>query len=403
MRMIHTSDWHLGRSLHGVGLLEAQAGYLDHLVEVVRGEGVDAVVVAGDVYDRAIPPPDAVDLLSQTLLRLRDAGASVILSPGNHDSARRLGFGSPLLEEAGVHIRSSLADVARPVVVDGVPIYPLPYLDPLSTQVQTHLGVETRTHAAVVSAAMERIRADAGTRGPAAVVAAHCFAGEGMVTDSERDISVGGVSMVPASVFDGLSYAALGHLHRPQEITPSVRYCGSPVPMSFSEAGETKGSLLVEVEPDGGTRVETVPAPVHRPLAVLTGTIDELLADPRHAEHERSFVQAVLTDPLRPRGAMDRLRGRFPHVLSLQLRPSQADATVPRRPVSVRGRSAASVCRDFVTDVRDGVAPSEAERRVITDAVDGARRQRDTRQDEGQVEGRGEGQVSGRGDSRGAA
>ena len=131
MRLIHTSDWHLGRSFHQVGLLGAQAAYLDHLVEVVRAERVDAVLVSGDVYDRAMPSPDTVALLSETLVRLVDAGAQVVVSSGNHDSATRLGFASGLLERAGVHLRTSVADVGRPVVVGGVAVHALPYLEPL--------------------------------------------------------------------------------------------------------------------------------------------------------------------------------------------------------------------------------------------------------------------------------
>ena len=130
MRLIHTSDWHLGRSFHRVGLLDAQARYLDHLVEVVSAEGVDAVLVSGDVYDRALPSPDTVELLSSAVTRLIDAGAAVVLSSGNHDSAIRLGFASDLLARAGLHIRTSLDSVGMAVMIKDTAIYPLPYLEP---------------------------------------------------------------------------------------------------------------------------------------------------------------------------------------------------------------------------------------------------------------------------------
>ena len=130
MRLIHTSDWHLGRSFHQVGLLDAQAAFIDHLVETVRAESVDAVLVSGDVYDRALPAPDTVELLSEAVTRLIDTGAEVVLSSGNHDSAIRLGFAARLLERSGLHIRSSLDSIGRPVMVGGVAIYPLPYLEP---------------------------------------------------------------------------------------------------------------------------------------------------------------------------------------------------------------------------------------------------------------------------------
>ena len=129
---------------------------------------------------------------------------------------------------------------------------------------------------------MERVRADVAGRGPQSVVMAHCFASGGAASDSERDITTGGVAMVPASTFDGVAYTALGHLHRPQQVAETVRYSGSPVAMSFSEAGQTKGSLLVTLDERGATTVEQVAAPVHREIALVRGTLDEVLTDARH-------------------------------------------------------------------------------------------------------------------------
>ena len=166
------------------------------------------MLVSGDVYDRALPPPDAVQLLSEALTRLIDAGATVVLSSGNHDSAIRLGFASGLLERSGLHIRSDVADVGRPVLVGDTAVYPLPYLEPTATSVTESLAVGERTHTAVLGAAMERVRADAAGRGPSTVVMAHCFASGGAASDSERDITTGGVAMVPASTFDGVAYTA---------------------------------------------------------------------------------------------------------------------------------------------------------------------------------------------------
>ena len=309
MRLIHTSDWHLGRAFHQVGLLGAQAAYLDHLVDVVRTEQVDAVLVSGDVYDRAMPSPDTVELLSQTLLRLVDAGAHVVLSSGNHDSAIRLGFAAGLLERAGLHIRASASDIGRPVVVGDVAIHPIPYLEP--ALVADVLGAAERTHAGVLRAAMARVRADAEVRGGRTVAMAHAFVAGGVTSESERDISVGGVSAVPPDVFAGVDYAALGHLHGRQEVAPGVRYSGSPVAMSFGEWRHTKGSLLVDLSA-GAPVVEHVEAPVQRPLAVLRGSLEALLTDPAHRDAEAAWCQVTLTDATRPLGAMDQLRRRFP-------------------------------------------------------------------------------------------
>ncbi|GAA3098856.1 hypothetical protein GCM10020001_014160 [Nonomuraea salmonea] len=273
MRILHTSDWHLGRSFHRESLLAAQAAFVDHLVETVRAERVDVVAVAGDVYDRALPPVDAVALLDEALARLRAAGARVVLISGNHDSALRLRFGSALFEAAGVHVRTSPDQSWEPVVVDDVAFYGIPYLEPELVRAQWELP--DRSHTAAITHAMTRIRADAA-RHRASVVLSHCFVTGGQASDSERDISVGGVAHVPLTAFDGADYVALGHLHGRQRMSETVRYSGSPLAYSFSEVGHVKGSWLVTL----GEEVEFVPAPVPRPVGRLRGEIDDLLTHP---------------------------------------------------------------------------------------------------------------------------
>ena len=384
MRLIHTSDWHLGRAFHQVGLLGAQAAYLDSLVEVVRSERIDAVLVSGDVYDRAMPSPDTVELLSQTVVRLVDAGAQVVVSSGNHDSAIRLGFAADLLERAGLHLRTSVADVGRPVLVGDVAVHPLPYLEPALAA--DPLGAGERTHAGVLRAAMARVRADAEQRGGRTVVMAHAFVTGGVTSESERDISVGGVSAVPPGVFAGVDYTALGHLHGRQQVAPGVRYSGSPVAMSFSEWRHTKGSLLVDLS--GATPVvEHVEAPVERPLAVLRGTLEQLLTDPAHASAEAAWCQVTLTDAQRPLGAMQQVRRRFPHTLELRLDPQ--GAAVPLRPYAARVATATDVevCCDFLGHVRGGRAATDDERALLAEAVEASRVGRQVGDDEGVATG----------------
>lgn len=380
VRLIHTSDWHLGRAFHQVGLLGAQAAHLDHLVEVVRAEKVDAVLVSGDVYDRAMPAPDTVDLLSQSLERLVDAGAQVVLSSGNHDSAIRLGFASGLLERAGVHIRTSVADVGRPVVIGDVAVHPLPYLEP--ALVADALGTTERTHAGVLRAAMERVRADVAGRGGRSVVMAHAFVTGGASSDSERDISVGGVSAVPPSVFAGVDYAALGHLHGRQEVAEGVRYSGSPVAMSFSEWRHTKGSLLVDLS-GAAPVVEHVESPVERRLAVLRGSLEELLTSGAHRDAEGAWCQVTLTDAVRPLGAMDRVRARFPHTLELRFEPVGADAVLRPYARRVEARSEVDVCCDFLGHVRGGHRATDDETALFAEAVEAVRVGRGVATDEG--------------------
>jgi exonuclease SbcD len=370
VRFIHTSDWHLGRSFHRVGLLDAQACYLDHLVEVVTSEGVDAVLVSGDVYDRALPAPDTVELLSAAVTRLIDAGAVVVLSSGNHDSAIRLGFASDLLARAGLHIRTSPGSVRTPVTIKDVDVYPLPYLEP-SVAADT-VGALERTHAAVLRAAMDAVRAQRSSRPGCSVVMAHAFVTGGASSASERDISVGGVCAVHPDTFAQADYVALGHLHGPQAISETVRYSGSPIALSFSEAAHHKGSVLVDVSP-GALSTEFIPAPVTKPLAILRGDLRDLMADRRHQDAESAYCQITLTDAVRPMGAMERVRRRFPDTLVLAFEPVGAQVVPVRSAALMHQRSDLDLCSDFLTHVRAGNAASKRERALLATAVEHSR------------------------------
>ncbi|MEU0597109.1 exonuclease SbcCD subunit D [Streptomyces sp. NPDC006393] len=377
MRLLHTSDWHLGRSFHRVSMLEAQAAFIGHLVATVREHGVDAVVVSGDVYDRAVPPLAAVELFDDALHRLATLGVPTVMISGNHDSARRLGVGAGLIDRAGIHLRTEPAACATPVVLADahgeVAFYGLPYLEP--ALVKDQFGVEKAGHEAVLAAAMDRVRADLATRAPGtrSVVLAHAFVTGGEASDSERDITVGGVAAVPAGVFDGVDYAALGHLHGCQTITERVRYSGSPLPYSFSEADHPKSMWLVDLDADGRVGAERVGCPVPRPLARIRGTLEELLADPGLARHQDAWVEATLTDPVRPADPMARLTERFPHTLSLVFDPERApddpDVSYARR---LADRGDQQIAEDFVAHVR-GAGPDAHERAVLREAFDAVR------------------------------
>ena len=368
MRFLHTSDWHLGRSLHRTDLRDAQATFLDHLVDTARAEKVDAVLVAGDIYDRAVPPVDAVALCEDALVRLRETGARVILISGNHDSARRLGFSSALIDAAGVHLRTRPSALADPVLLEDdhgpVAVYGVPYLEPAAEG--------ERSHSAVLGAAAERIRADAGRRAARTVVMAHGWVHGGQPSDSERDISVGGTGSVPATLLDGFSYVALGHLHGQQTIAENMRYSGSPLPYSFSEATHKKGSWLVEIGADGAARAERVPAPVYRRLSVLRGRLADLLGSSAYAEREGDFVAVTLTDTERPDQAMDRLRKRFPHVLTLAFEPEGAVRDDRRYGEKVAGKDDLAIAAEFVQHVRN-TPPTEPERQLLAAAFEAAR------------------------------
>ena len=387
MKILHTSDWHLGRSFHGLGLLAAQSEWIDGLVEFVAARGIEAVLVSGDVYDRALPGVDVVALLDRALVRLTQAGARVILTSGNHDSAVRLGFGARLLERAGVHVRTRVAELADPVILEGsegfeVAVYGVPYLEP--RLVADELGVEGAGHTPVTRAAIERIHADlerrrgersaAGAGALHSVVMAHTFASGGISAESERALAVGGLDVVPIEAFSGIDYAALGHLHGRQRLAENVRYSGSPLAYSFGEARQPKGAWLVEFGESGLTSVEEVGWPTSHRLAVLRGTLDELLGNPELADAESACCQVTLTDAERPQRAMERLRTRFPLTVSLQFDPAGG---AERAGTTYSGRLAAArddldVCCGFFDHVR-GRGPNDEERAALEGALDAVR------------------------------
>ncbi|MFC3686829.1 exonuclease SbcCD subunit D [Aquipuribacter hungaricus] len=390
MRMLHTSDWHLGRTLHGADLAAAHEAWVDHVVEVVRAERVDVVLVAGDVFDRAIPPVQALSTWERALLELTRAGARVVVSSGNHDSPARLGAHTGLLSQVGVHVRCDPARVGEPVVIADehgpVAFTPLPYLEPTTTAAllsRLSVGDEpagadvARTQEGVVSRAASLAAAGARAAGHTRTVAlAHTWvAGVRPAdrSDSEREIGccaarpgdggtrVGSLDRVGVEAFAPFSYTALGHLHGPQVLGETLRYSGSPVAFSFSERAHRKGSWLVDLDAAGAARVERVDAPVHRPLTQLTGTLEDLLAGAGHTAAEGHHVKAVLTDPARPADAMRRLQARFPHAVALEWVPQ---GRAPERTAAARLRTSADdtgVAVGFVAHVR-GTEASDDER-----------------------------------------
>jgi exonuclease SbcD len=369
MLLLHTADWHLGRAFHGEDLLGAHAAWVDWLVALARAERPDAVLVAGDLYDRAIPPVDAVRLADDALARLAEVAPVVVIS-GNHDSAQRLRFAAPLLARAGLHVRTDPARAGVPVRVGDGLVYAVPYLEP--DLCRGALGCEERGHGAVMGAALALVRADRARRPAApACVVAHAFVAGAAGCESERElVAVGGAASVPAAAFSGVDYVALGHLHGPQRVGRRGRYAGSPLAFSFSEAGDRKSVSLVEVRAGVEPVVRVAECPVQRPLACLRGTLDELLADPRHAAAEAAWVQAVLTDPIRPSDAMERLRARFPHTAALAFDP--CGSGVPERSgtyaVRLAGLGDEELAARFVQDAR-GVPASEEELELLRGAL----------------------------------
>lgn len=321
MRLIHTADWHLGRVLHGAPLIEDQAHVLDQLVDLARQVRPEAVVIAGDLYDRAVPPPEAVELLDEVFCRLvLDGRTRVIAISGNHDSGARLGFASRLLARQGVHVVSALAAASEPVVLEDaggpVKLFALPYAEP--PVVREHLGDGAiRDH----DGAMRALLADLERRHPRngrRLLVAHAFVVGGEACDSERPLSVGGSAAVDANCLRGFEYVALGHLHRPQHCGDDrVQYAGSLLKYSFSEAAHAKAVSVVELNGDG-VRVERVALSPRRDVRCLAGTLREILARADDDPHREDYVQAVLADDGPVLDPMGRLREAYPNALHVE-------------------------------------------------------------------------------------
>ncbi|MDO5025460.1 MAG: exonuclease subunit SbcD [Trueperella sp.] len=339
MRIFHTSDWHLGRSLLGFDLTPAFERWGAAVVEICRTEKVDAVVVAGDVYDRSVPPAHMVELLSDILRQLTEF-TQVVLISGNHDSAQRLGFASPLLR-SGLSIRTNSLDCGTPIELAdgngnlGAQLYAVPYLVPDIERSKLAPDAEplARSHSTVMAAALERVQHGITAHANRAVpqlLTAHTFVVGAEKSESELEIGIGGVDSVPASLFrlgaatgsGPLDYVALGHLHGPQQVggedNPLMRYSGSPIAFSFSEQNHHKSGVLLDFTAAGtAPQLELIPHEPWRPLATLTDTLDNLLSR-KYDDYSDHFLRIFVTDPIRPEHLNAKLNNRFRYVLEVQ-------------------------------------------------------------------------------------
>jgi len=371
MRILHTSDWHLGRSLGQHRLLGDQATVCDWMVDVVRAEGVELVVVAGDLFDRSVPPSDAWELLWHTFRRFTELGAVVAAIAGNHDSAERLGATDGVTDRSGVLLRGGYgpaAQVDRVQLASGpLALVTAPYLDPrmAPAAVREELGSVAVTHETVLRHALDASRRSLPEGLPSLVVS-HAFVTGARASDSERDLAVGEAAMVSADTFERFDYVALGHLHRPQLVDgrAHVRYPGAPLAYSFGETG-TKEVLLVDLAADGAVQVRPLPVEVGRGVRTVRGRLHDLLSG---SIDDRSWVRAELTDADRPVDAARRLRGVFPGIAEVEwvgVRP--ADALLRAR--AARHRAPHELAGEFWSEVT-GTLPDEEVAQLLFELVD---------------------------------
>jgi exonuclease SbcD len=363
MRLIHTADWHLGRLFHNVYLTGDQAAVLDQLVDLVREVRPNAVLVAGDLYDRAVPPPEAVELLDDVLTRIVvGLGVPVVAIAGNHDSATRVGFGSALLRERGLHLAGRLRAEASVVTftdADGpVHVCSLPFAEPAMARYA--YGDETiHDQQAVVAAGVARALAATPER-ERRVALAHTFVAGGAESDSERPISVGGAGSVAAATLAGFDYVALGHLHRPQRAgADAVRYAGSLLKYSFAEHDHVKAVSVVEIGAPGSAdgdagaagrarvTVENVPLVPPHDVRVVDGLLTDLLARGRDDPAADDYIQAVVRDTSALLDPLGQLREVHPNTLAIERPELERERETRERPAGVLKRGDAELFADF--------------------------------------------------------
>ena len=372
LRILHTADWHLGRLFHGAHLTEEQAYVLDQVVSIVGDMKPDLMVVAGDVYDRAVPPTEAVTLLDETLWRIQAEHAMpIVVISGNHDSPERLAFGSRALAERGLHVAArpglgyetiTLADEHGPV-----DLYAVPYADPPVTR-QWLGDNDIHDHDAAMKGLVGRIKSDmnAGSRN---VLVAHTFVGGGAESESERPLAVGGASCVSSASLAGFDYVALGHLHCPQQIgSEAIRYSGSLMKYSFSEASHQKSVTMVELDAKGDCTTEFIPLTPRHNLRRLKGKLDQLIDQGRSDSSPHDYIAVTLLDEGAVLDPIGRLREVYPNVLQIERLNDGVEPGDEAEPRDHRGRDDVDLFEDFFGQVTGGEfdeSRAEAFREVV--------------------------------------
>jgi exonuclease SbcD len=322
MRILHTADWHLGRAFYGVQLTDDQAHVLDQFVRLVGDAQAEAVVIAGDIFDRSVPPTEAVRLLDEVLTRIFiDYKIPVLVIAGNHDSPERLGFGNRLLAAQGMHLAGRIEHSLQPIVLPDRfgPVYfcPIPYAE--VAVVRERLAAErVQNHNLAMAALVTHVT---GQLPPGArkVGIAHAFMAGGEESESERPLSVGGTGAVDPIHFHDFSYVALGHLHRPQAAgRDSIRFAGSLLKYSFAEANHRKSVTLVEVDEKGQARWEEISLTPKREVRLVEGYLRDILKGPQNGASKEDYLMISLKDPGAILDIMGKLREVYPNVLHIE-------------------------------------------------------------------------------------
>ncbi len=374
MKFLHLSDLHIGRTLHRYSLQEEQSRMLDKLLSIAADEKPDAVLIAGDVYDRSIPPVYATQLLDGFLGRLAKIAPVFVIS-GNHDQAERLAFLSGPLTACGIHLSPAYRGEVQPITLQDeagdVDVWLLPFVKAATVRPYFPEEEIATTHDAV-NCAIRQMNIDPARRN---VLVAHQFVAGGVVSGSEEtaitaDISVGGSDMVGAEVFSDFDYVALGHIHRAQNVGERIRYCGTPMAYDFSEARQDKSVTVVELDGNRTLTVRTVPIPAPRKLVEVRGSFEEITGEEaiRTADKD-AYTRVILTDDAIIPDVMNRLRQVYPLLAQLDwdnVRMRQeADASLP---TDMKKHTPASLFEEFFQRMGGGEL-SQEQRAYLTDVI----------------------------------
>ncbi|WP_425666956.1 exonuclease SbcCD subunit D [Vibrio tubiashii] len=370
MKFLHTSDWHLGRQFHNVSLLDDQKVVLEQIIDYIQSNPVDALVIAGDVYDRSVPPTAAIELMNQFVSRVcGELKLPIILIPGNHDGAERLGFGSQQMAESGLHIIANFQDMLTPVELKTdmgtVRFYGMPYNDP--ELVRHHFKQPVSTHDDAHKLLCDEITA---TLDPNAtnVLISHCFVDGAIESESERPLSIGGSDRVSHEHFTPFDYVALGHLHQPQKKGEEyIRYSGSLMKYSFSEQHQKKGMTLVELDESGFKSATHIELTAPHEMRIIEGELDEIIAQGKTDPNSHDYLLVRLMDRHAILNPMEKLRAVYPNVLHLE-KPGMLVGVEQQMAAAKLARSEVDMFRDFFVEAQDSQL-SEEQDKAITDII----------------------------------
>ncbi len=371
MKFIHTSDWHLGRQFHNVSLLEDQQAVLEQLIQCIENNPVDAVIVAGDVYDRSVPPTIAIELLNRVVKRIcGELNTPMILISGNHDGAERLGFGSEQMKRSGLHIISNFEDMLTPVVIETkvaghVAFYGMPYNDPEQVRYVYKEPVSTHdeAHKLLAEKITEQFQSEHRN-----ILISHCFVDGAIESESERPLSIGGSDRVSHEHFLNFDYVALGHLHQPQKKGEEyIRYSGSLMKYSFGEQNQKKGFTLVEIGKDGFIGAEHIELTAPHEMRIVEGELEQILEWGKTDPKNEDYLLVRLMDKHAILNPMEKLRTVYPNVLHLE-KPGMLIGVEQEMAQAKLARSEIDMFKDFFAEAQDSELSNEQEQ-AISDII----------------------------------